>query len=158
MYNHFVSKEELAWQVFNNGWNNIAQELRLRAGGKAQIAEKLQGIIGCLFSRFDEDPLLVTYIFSSRHRHFRRIGAARGNPYVVLRTVIAEAMRRGEIPRGDLDLKTAIVAGAAIQTIDSRILGRIKGQLADKLAATTALCLRVLGWTPAAAGMTERTQ
>jgi AcrR family transcriptional regulator len=150
MYNHFVSKDELAWQVFIAGWKNIAQELGHRASGKADLEFKLNGAIDCLFTRFDQDPLLVTYIFNSRHRHFARIGAARGDPYMVLRMIIADAMRRGEIPRGDLDLKTAIVAGAAIQTIDSRILGRVKGRLADQVATTAALCLRVLGWAPAA--------
>ena len=146
MYNHFISKDDLAWQVFINGWNRIAQELRQRAGGKANISSKLTGVIDCLFTRYDADPLLVTYIFSSRHRHFPRMGAARGDPYMVLRMAIADGMRRGEIPRGDLDLKTAIVAGAVIQTIDSRILGRVKGRLADSVGTTSNLCLRVLGW------------
>jgi len=31
MYNHFSSKEELAWQLFINGWNEIGLEMRRRA-------------------------------------------------------------------------------------------------------------------------------
>src|SRR5467141_3873481 len=41
MYNHFDSKEELAWQLFINGWNEIGQELRRRAGGQSLLPAKM---------------------------------------------------------------------------------------------------------------------
>jgi AcrR family transcriptional regulator len=145
MYNHFDSKEELAWQLFINGWNEIGQELRRRAGGQALLPAKMRSMIEYVFRRFDEDWLLVTYIFSSRHQHLKRVPSTRGNPYTIFRLVIGEAMRRGEIPQGDLDLKTALIVGAIIQTIDSRILARLKGSLSDSAAVAADLCVRVLG-------------
>jgi hypothetical protein len=93
----------------------------------------------------EKDWLLVTYIFSSRHQHLKRVPSTRGNPYTIFRLVIGEAMRRGEIPQGDLDLKTALIVGAIIQTIDSRILARLKGSLSDSAAVAADLCVRVLG-------------
>ena len=145
MYNHFDSKEELAWQLFINGWNEIGQELRRRAGGQSLLPAKMRSMIEYVFRRFDEDWLLVTYIFSSRHQHLKRVPSTRGNPYTIFRLVIGEAMRRGEIPQGDLDLKTALIVGAIIQTIDSRILARLKGSLSDSAAVAADLCVRMLG-------------
>jgi AcrR family transcriptional regulator len=145
MYNHFDSKEELAWQLFINGWNEIGQELRRRAGGQSLLPAKMRSMIEYVFRRFDEDWLLVTYIFSSRHQHLKRVPPTRGNPYAIFRLVIGEAMRRGEIPQGDLDLKTALIVGAIIQTIDSRILARLKGSLSDSAAVAADLCVRMLG-------------
>lgn len=144
MYNHFPSKEELAWQLFINGWNEIGRELRLRASGESSLAAKLRSMIGYVFRRFDEDWLQVTYIFSSRHQHLQRVPPSRGNPYTMFRMVIAEAMRRKEIPNGDLELKTALVIGAVIQAIDSRILMRLKGPLANSAIPAADLCTRML--------------
>jgi AcrR family transcriptional regulator len=145
MYNHFASKDDLAWQLFVNGWNEIGRELRRRASGESNLRAKIRSMIEYVFGRFDEDWLLVTYIFSSRHQHLQRIAPSRGNPYTMFRIVIGEAMRRGEIPHGDLELKTALVVGAVIQTIDSRILARLKGPLVSSAHAAADLCVRMLG-------------
>jgi len=75
-----------------------------------------------------------------------RPGIARQSVYDV-RMVIAEAMRRGEIPHGDLELKTALIVGAVIQAIDSRILTRLKGPLANSAGPAADLCVRMLGGT-----------
>jgi AcrR family transcriptional regulator len=148
MYNHFDSKEELAWRLFIEGWDEIGRELRRRGHGETKLAAKLESMIAHVFRRFDEDSLLVTYIFSARHQHLRRIttrrGGGRDNPYTMFRLVIAQAMGRGEIPRGDLDLKTALVVGAIIQAIDSRMLLRLKGSLADAAPAAARLCYAML--------------
>ena len=144
MYNHFESKEELAWQLFINGWNEFGQGLRKRASVESQFPAKMRSMIEYVFHRYDEDWVLVTYIFSSRHQHLKRVPSSRGNPYTIFRLVIGEAMRRGEIPRGDLELKTALFIGAIIQTIDSRIVARLKGPLSDSAAVAAELCVRML--------------
>jgi AcrR family transcriptional regulator len=144
MYNHFKSKEELAWLLFINGWNEIGSELRRRAGAETGLSAKMRAMIDYVFRRYDKDWILVTYIFSSRHQHLKRVPPSRGNPYTIFRMVIAEAMRGGEIPQGDLDLKTALIVGAIIQTIDSRILVRLKGALADSAATAAQLCVKLL--------------
>jgi AcrR family transcriptional regulator len=145
MYNHFASKEDLAWQLFIAGWNDIGDEMRRRARVHSRVSAKMQSMIEYVFRRFDEDWLLVTYVFRSRHQYLIRLPATRGNPYTIFRLVIADAMRRGEIPQGELELKTSLVVGAIIQVVDSRILSRIKGPLSDSALATAECCVRMLG-------------
>ena len=145
MYNHFDSKEDLAWKLFISGWNEIGEGMRRCARVHPKLPSKIRAIIEYVFRRFDEDWLLVTYVFRSRHQHLTQLPATRGNPYTVFRLVIADAARRGEIPSGDLELKTSFIVGAIVQTVDSRILSRIKGPLSDSAAATADCCLRMLG-------------
>jgi AcrR family transcriptional regulator len=148
MYNHYPSKEELAWQLFITGWNEIGEELRRRAASQSRFADKMRSMIEYVFARYDEDEVLVTYIFTSRHKHLQDVRATRGNPYMIFRMVIADAMRKGDIPRGDLDIKTALIVGGVIQAIDSRILVRLKGPLANSARAAADFAVRALGGTP----------
>ena len=144
MYNHFASKEELAWQLFIAGWNDIGDGMRSRARAQSKLSAKMRSMIEYVFRRFDEDWLLVTYVFRSRHQHLTRLPATRGNPYTIFRLVIADAIRRGEIPPGNLELKTSLIVGAIVQAVDSRILSRLKGPLADSAEVTADCCTRML--------------
>jgi AcrR family transcriptional regulator len=145
MYNHYPSKEELAWSLFSVHFSELGVALRRLAHEHDGIDGKLRAMIRHVFHRFDEDWVLVSYVFFARHQYLKRVTPALGNPYTVFRSVIAEAIRHGEIPRQDVDLAASLVAGAVIQVIDTRILGRLTGKLgglADKVAAAL---VRLLG-------------
>lgn len=145
MYNHYASKEDLAWDLFIGGWAEIARDLRERIRDHDTLATKLRAMIRYVFARFDEDWEFVTYVFVSRHLHLQRVHPARVNPYTVFRMVIREGMRRGQMPKSDPDLATSLVMGAIIQAIDSRILTRLKGPLRAYADDTAAMCTRMLG-------------
>lgn len=155
LYNHFSSKEELATHLFSSGWSEMGRELRHRAQDHDALYDKLRAMIRYVFRRFDQDWLLVTYVYVSRHQHLLQAipagrdhpYAGRDNPYIIFRLVIADALRREEIPRVNLELATSLVMGAVIQATDSRIMGRIKGPLLDQADETAQLCARMLGAT-----------
>jgi AcrR family transcriptional regulator len=146
MYNHFVSKEELAWELFSENFSQIGHELRKIAGEQEGVGAKLLGMIRHVFQRFDEDWVLVRYVFFARHLHLNRVNRRLGNPYMVFRTVIAEGVRNGEIPRQDVEISTSMVTGAVIQTIDTKIFSdRLDGPLMLRAEAVAGGCLRMLG-------------
>src|SRR6185295_1475727 len=58
MYNHFESKEELAWLLFINGWNEIGMEMRRRASAETTLLAKMKAMIEYVFRRYDEDWIL----------------------------------------------------------------------------------------------------
>lgn len=144
MYNHYVSKEDLAWSLFAENFSDIGQELRRRAREHTTIEARLKAMVAHVFASFDRDWLRVSYVFAVRHLHLGRVTRKLGNPYMVFRTVIAEAIKRGEIPRQDPELATSLVTGAVIQVIDTRILGRIAGPLADRSDEVASACMRLL--------------
>jgi AcrR family transcriptional regulator len=144
MYNHFESKDELAWSLFADHFSEIGQELYHRAQEQDSLEAKFRAMIAYVFERFDQDWLLVSYVFLARHLHLKRVTGSLGNPYVAFRAVIASAIRRGEIPRQETDLAASMVVGAIIQVIDTKILGVIKGDLAGKADTTADACARLL--------------
>jgi AcrR family transcriptional regulator len=149
MYNHYPSKEDLAWSLFSDGFAELGRELRRIAQERPGLEAKLAAMIAHVFRRFDENWLVVSFVFFARHQYLRRVTGNLANPYMVFRSVIAEGMRRGEIPHASPDLATAMVTGAVIQVIDTRILGRLKGELAAQAGPVAAGCIRLLGPPPA---------
>ena len=144
MYNHYVSKEELAWELFSRNFSEIGVELRHLSAERQGIAAKLKAMIRHVFRRFDQDWVLVSYVFFARHLHMARVTRKLGNPYLVFRLVIAEAMKSGEIPKQDVELATSMVTGTVIQTIDTKILRRLDGALEQRAEAVAEGCLRLL--------------
>jgi AcrR family transcriptional regulator len=144
MYNHYPSKDELAWQLFATNFSAFGHALRQLAGQHHTLEAQLSAMIQYVFERYEEDWLLVTYVFFARHHHLRRVTRKMGNPYLAFRTVISRAVKRGEIPPQDLDVATSMVLGAVIQLIDTRILGRIPGHLPRLAEPAAASCMRLL--------------
>jgi len=129
MYNHYLSKEDLAFELFSRGWSEMGAELRRRGHMGKTIEDKMASMVGYVFQRFDEDWLVVSYVFLSRHENLRRVTAHLPNPYLAFRRVIVDAIRDGEVPRQNPEIATSMVTGAVIQTIDTKILDRIEGPL-----------------------------
>ena len=67
-----------------------------------------------------------------------------GNTYLVVRVVIANAIKKGEIPKQDVELATSATSGVILQVADNRILGRLEKPLTELADEVTAACLRVL--------------
>ncbi len=144
MYNHYRSKDELAWHLFADNFSEIGSELRRIGRDEAPLADRLRAMIGHVFALFDRDWETVSYVFLARHMHLKQVTRHLGNPYVAFRTIIAREMRQGHIPRRDVDVAASLVTGAIIQVIDTRILGYIKGPLADQTDQVTEACVAIL--------------
>jgi AcrR family transcriptional regulator len=144
MYNHYVSKEELAFSLFAQIWADMGTQLRQCAHIENSLEGKFRAMIRLVFERFDKDWVLVTYVFVERHRHMSRLAAKLPNPYLIFRTVIVDAIQRGEIPRQNPDLANAMVSGAVIQVIDTKIYGRIKQRLSGLAEPVAKACAAML--------------
>lgn len=144
LYNHYTSKEQLAWELFSRSWAEIGAALRVRVREGGTLRQKLHAAIDYVFGLYESDPELVTFVYFSRHEHLRRVKANVPNPYMMFRLIIADAMKRGEIPRRNPELMTAMTAGVLIQTIDSKALGRIRERLTELTDQVTDGCYRLL--------------
>ena len=144
LYSHYAGKEELAFELFSRGWSEMGAEFRRLAQSKETFRERLEVMIRYVFRRFDQDWAFVAYAFTSRHSHLRRMDRASPSPYLVFRSVIRDAMNSAEIRRAELDVMTAIVMGAIVQVIDTRLLGIIKGPLAPRAGAVARACANLL--------------
>lgn len=144
LYTHYASKEELTFALFAQSWAEMGEELRRLSRQGQTLGAKLEAMIGYVFGRFDQDWVLVSYVFLVRHEQLQKISAHLPNPYLVFRTVVVDAMQTGEIPRQDPDVATAMVMGAIVQVIDTRILGRIRSKLSGKTGRVSRACTAML--------------
>ena len=144
MYNHFASKDELAWLLFSDNFTEIGADLRQIAREDSDIKSKFRSITAYIFDRYDRDPLLISYCFLVRHKHMTKVRTRLGNPYLVVRAIIEGEVRRHNIPPQDLDVKAALVTGAIIQMIDTHIFGSLKGPLAPHADAVADGCVALL--------------
>lgn len=146
MYNHYVGKEELAWTLFSRNVYKLGSELRHRAQEHKTLEGKLRAMVAHVFAQFDSDWAGVSFVFSARHQYLRRMTRQVSNPFVVFRSVIADAAVRGEIPRQDLDMAASLVVGAIMQVIDTRIYWhwRVDRPLLGAADHVAAICLRMV--------------
>ena len=144
MYNHYVSKDELAFALFAESWAEMGRELRRCSHMGDTLEAKFTSMVGYVFGLFDEDWIRVRYVFFARHENLLKMAANVPNPYLVFRTVIVDAMKRGEIPHKDPDLANSMVMGAIVQVIDTKILGRIKTNLSALTGTVAKACAAML--------------
>lgn len=144
MYNHYPSKEALTRALFSTGFSELGVELRRRAHEQPTVEGKLRSMIGHMLERFDQDWALMSFLCLVRHEQLRQVAHRMSNPYIVFRTVIADAIKNGELPRQDPELAASLVTGAVTQVIDVKILGRIKGDLASRSGEIAEACLRLV--------------
>ena len=128
-YNHYASKEDLAWTLFSGAWYTMGVELRRRIRAEDGLRNQLLAIASYMFGFFDENPDLVGYAFLARHRYIWKVNVRLPNPHIVVRLFITIAMSHGEARKMDAEIATQIVMGVVIQAIDAKILNLIKGPL-----------------------------
>jgi AcrR family transcriptional regulator len=145
MYVHFKSKDELAEELFAEHFHRIGGELERLAEGAGPFSRRLAALIGEVFACVERDPASVAYLIRTRQEYMGRVRAGAGNPYLAFRKLIAGAIAKGEIPKQDPTLATAMVVGAVNQVIETHAAGHLRGRLPDVAAAVSAAALRQLG-------------
>ncbi len=147
LYRHYPSKEALAWDLFLRNLTELGRMLQETHRPLTHAGDKIAAMIRQFCRNFDQDPVVINYLFLTRHQYYQRLNPRIPNPYLVFRSVIREGMARGEIPRGDADVATSMIMGIVLQVIDSRILGRRIPQgietLADRLIDATKRVLYI---------------
>ena len=144
LYRHYESKEALAEALFDENYTAMAQELSQIAASDGGLRQTIEEMVRFFCLSFDRDWVLFSYLLLSQHRHLRQRPPGRPSPVNVLNTTIAEAMERGEIPRRDPGLVTAMILGMVLQPAVSRAYGRLEGKLSDYCADLSGACWRVL--------------
>jgi len=144
MYNHYASKDELAWLLFSDNFTEIGADLRKIAREERDLRSKLRSITAYIFDRYDRDPTLISYCFLVRHMHLMQVRTRLGNPYLVIRSIIEGETRRENIRPQALDVAASLVTGAIMQMIDMRIYGSLTGSLAQHADAVADACVAIL--------------
>ncbi|HEV7546316.1 MAG TPA: TetR/AcrR family transcriptional regulator, partial [Reyranella sp.] len=115
IYRYFPSKEGLALDLFLRHHRALAEALGDAQRPARGLRAKIDAIVGCYCDWADRDWTLFAYHLLNQHSFLIQVPDDTPNPVNVVREVIAQAMKAGEIPRRNVDLVAASAIGVVLQ-------------------------------------------
>ena len=129
IYRYFPSKEQLALDLFLGHHRALAEALAAAHKPLKGLKLKIEAIVRCYCEWADRDWSLFAYHLLNQHSFLIQVPDGTPNPVVVVREVIAQAMKAGEIPRRNADLAAAAAIGVVMQPAAYKVYGRFSGPL-----------------------------
>lgn len=131
IYRYFPSKEQLALDLFLRHHQGLAEALAEAQRPAKGLRTKIEAIVRCYCEWADRDWTLFAYHLLNQHSFLIQVPDDMANPVTVVRDVISQAMKAGEIPRRNVDLVAASAIGVVMQAATYKVYGRFTGDLTD---------------------------
>ena len=131
IYRYFPSKEQLALDLFLRHHQGLAEALADAQRPAKALRAKIEAIVRCYCEWADRDWTLFAYHLLNQHSFLIQVPDDMANPVAVVRDVISQAMKAGEIPRRNVDLVAASAIGVVMQAATYKVYGRFTGDLSD---------------------------
>jgi AcrR family transcriptional regulator len=129
IYRYFPSKEQLALELFLRHHRALAESLAVAQRAQKGLRGKVEAIVRCYCDWADRDWTLFAYHLLNQHSFLIQVPDDTPNPVNVVREVIGQAMKAGEIPRRNIDLAAASAIGVVLQAATYKVYGRFTGTL-----------------------------
>jgi AcrR family transcriptional regulator len=131
IYRYFPSKEQLALDLFLRHHRGLAEALVEAQRPAKGLRARIEAIVRCYCEWADRDWTLFAYHLLNQHSFLIQVPDDATNPVAVVREVISQAMKAGEIPRRNIDLAAASAIGVVLQAATYKVYGRFTGDLSD---------------------------
>jgi AcrR family transcriptional regulator len=131
IYRYFPSKEQLALDLFLRHHQGLAEALAEAQRPAKGLRAKIETIVRCYCEWADRDWTLFAYHLLNQHSFLIQVPDDMANPVTVVRDVISQAMKAGEIPKRNIDLVAASAIGVVMQAATYKVYGRFTGDLSD---------------------------
>ena len=133
IYRYFPSKEQLALDLFLGHHRALAEALIEAHRPAKGLRAKIEEIVRCYCEWADRDWTLFAYHLLNQHSFLIQVPDGMNNPVTVVREVISQAMKAGEIPKRNVDLAAATAIGVVMQAATYKVYGRFTGDLSDHI-------------------------
>ncbi len=144
IYRHFKSKDEMAFAVFLTHMEAFTHELEKASEPLTNAKEKLRAMINCFFTFFETERTLFEYILFAEHRELKKYPITLKQPYQVMRDLLDEAIKKGEVPPQDIVLSSAYIIGIVHRVSIFRHYGSIEESLVHYVDRVTEACWKVI--------------
>jgi AcrR family transcriptional regulator len=131
IYRYFPSKEQLALDLFLRHHQGLAEALADAQRPAKGLRAKVEAIVRCYCEWADRDWTLFAYHLLNQHSFLIQVPDGAANPVTVVRDVISQAMKAGDIPKRNIDLAAASAIGVVLQAATYKVYGRFTGDLSD---------------------------
>lgn len=143
IYRHFDGKDELASAIFLEIHTRLARLVREAAAKKTGFPAQARAVVEAYCATADADFPLFTFHLLYAHR-FMPTPEGVDNPVAAVEDLIANAVKRREIPRRDPALAAGMALGVVLQTALQIAYGRLAPPLSAYSADMTAGALAAL--------------
>ncbi len=148
LYRHFSGKESLAQTLFLAIHKKLSTEIRRAGAQQDNINDQAKAVVRAYCKIADDDWSLFAYHLITTHRFLpspeRPELNADDSPVTAIEMMIKSAMDRGELPNGDVAVRTSMALGVVLQTALHRFYGGFKGPLTAHQDALTRAVIAVL--------------
>ena len=131
LYRHFVSKEDLVWQLFERHYVEFAGNLLTLAGSETSARAKVAAMIRGFCRAHDNNPELFRFLLFVQHGQLGRLSPETPTPVSAVRTVMNSAIASGEVPRQSADLATALIFGVVLQPVQFAAYGTLPSDMSS---------------------------
>ena len=131
IYRYFPSKEQLALDLFLRHHQGLAEALAEAQRPAKGLRAKIEAIVRCYCEWADRDWTLFAYHLLNQHSFLIQVPDGAANPVTVVRDVISQAIKAGDIPKRNVDLVAASAIGVVMQAATYKVYGRFTGDLSD---------------------------
>lgn len=143
IYRHFDSKDTLASTIFLEIHTRLAALVREAAAQKPDLAAQTRAVVDAYCTTADADFPLFKFHLLYAHR-FLPTPEGVDNPVAAVEDIVANAVKRREIPRRDPALAAAMALGVVLQTALQITYGRLAPPLSAYAPDMTAGALAAL--------------
>ncbi|GAB4279666.1 MAG: TetR/AcrR family transcriptional regulator [Deferrisomatales bacterium] len=123
IYHHFGNKENLARRIHEATLEEFTRRLAERVAGCRSVREQLRAYAELVFEIAEEEPVTMEYMLLMRHGEFLRDvpPVCEARPFQWVQEVLADAMERGEVRRGDPLVAAAAFTGVVLRMVRLRL-------------------------------------
>ena len=144
IYRYFLSKEDMAWEIFRDYHAQVAGRLQQSAKLEVGIPAKVTAMVSTLFKEADRDWSSFSYYLGGQLKYASRADAESQHPFLVVKSIIAEAKKAGEVKCSDVDLMAAMAMGSVHQVALNKLYGRIDGNLSRFTKPVSKAVIRLI--------------
>lgn len=144
LYRHFQSKQELAEDLYLTHLSYFTAQLDRSVLVAPTLKERIHALVEGCFRFFDEDRTLFTYLILSEHNELGRTSRKVRHIRHLVRDILQDGQKNGEVRPGSLEILGAAVIGIMIRVAIFRIYGLLQGDLRNHTSEVAQACLRVV--------------
>lgn len=144
LYRHYPSKEDLAWAIYARELGRFVAALAEAARLPAGTRERLGALVHCFRVLFERETDAYTFIVLAQQPLLKRTPKGMRTPTDVLREVLEEGQKRGEVRPGSASLFAVLLVGMVIRATLLKLKGWVEEDLDALEREVVEACWRVV--------------
>lgn len=137
IYHHFKDKEGIACALYQALLDRMTVEIMAICAKYKTTHDQCRAIVTMLFDLTEREPRAMEFMLYAKHREFMpdEKPVCSSRPFELMRTILEEGMRRGEVRKMETVVASTGVFGGPLRMITARLDGLVEKPLPEYLNA-----------------------